>query len=78
MDTFWFFLIVIVICGIALALAKSGACGNNTCEDCACCCAGTECCCATASLPMFVIGVLALWGGGLAAIAWLVVSLVRA
>jgi len=74
MHTVWIIVGVVVVLFILLLLMKSKACG-----DCDCCCECGECCnCTLSSLPMFVIGTVALWGGGLAAVAWLVVSVVRA
>ncbi len=61
---------------------------GDCCADCCCAeCCGECCgdlaygafdCCTISSLRLFVIGVVALWGGGLALAAWLVLSLVRA
>ena len=71
MHTVWIVLGVVVALFILVLLIKSKAC--TCCGDCDCC--GE--CCTVASLPMFVIGVVALWGAGLAAVGWLVFSLVR-
>jgi hypothetical protein len=74
MHTFWIILGVVVVLIIIGLLAKSGACGAcDCCDDCSGCCD-----CTLSSLPMFVIGTVALWGGGLATVAWLLVSLIRA
>jgi hypothetical protein len=88
--TFW--LVVAVVAAISLIIvlgsrsrARRGADYkvSDCCIDCCCaeCCTDLACgafnCCTVSSLSMFVIGVVALWGGGLAAAAWLVLSLVR-
>ena len=74
MHTFWIILGVVVVLFIIMVLAKSKA--RSGCD---CCCECGECCdCTLSSMSMFVIGTVALWGGGLAAVAWLVFSLVRA
>ncbi len=56
----------------------------ETCDGCEGCCeilwCPFECCplhCTIGSLPLFVLTVVVLWGSGLAAVAWLVLSLVR-
>jgi hypothetical protein len=85
--TLWIFLaLAAAVSLITLLLVKSRTCRDacDGCEGCEGCCeilwCPFECCplhCATGWLPLLVIGVLALWGGGLAAAAWLVLSLVR-
>jgi hypothetical protein len=76
MHTVWIVVGVVVVLFILALLIKSKAC--TCCGDCDCCCECGDCdCCTITSLPMFVIGVVALWGGGIAAVGWLVLSLVR-
>lgn len=77
MHIVWIVLGVVVALFILMLLMKSKAC--TCCGEMECCCDCGECCdcCTLSSVPMFVIGVVALWGGGLAAVAWLVLSLVR-
>jgi hypothetical protein len=76
MHTVWIVVGVVVVLFVLLLLIKSRAC--CCCAEMECCCDCGDCdCCTITSLPMFVIGVVALWGGGLVAVGWLVLSLVR-
>ena len=78
MHTFWIIVGVLAVLIVLAILIKSKACGGccDCCGDCDCCCECGECC-TVSSLPMFVLGVIALWGGGLTAIGLLVYSAMR-
>jgi hypothetical protein len=82
--TFWILLAVVAAVALIFLLrAKSRTFREADCDCCDCCCAECCCeccpfdCCCPFSLQMFVIGVVALWGSGLTAVGWLVLSLVR-
>ena len=77
MHTIWIIVGVVVVLFILAVLVNSRACA--CCGEMECCCDCGECCdcCTLSSLPLFAIGVVALWGGGLAAVGWLVLTLVR-
>ena len=80
MHTVWIVVGVLVALIILFVLIRMKACGDccNCCGDCECCCECGDCdCCTITSLPMFVLGTTLLWGGGLVALGWLVISAIR-
>jgi hypothetical protein len=84
-NIFWIIVAVVAAVSLVILLRPKSRGVRETDYCCECCCADCCCelgcgafnCCTLSSLPMFVIGVVALGGGGLAAVGWLVLSLAR-
>jgi hypothetical protein len=75
MHNVWIVVGVIVALFVLVLLIKFEAC--SSCFDCCGCCSECGDCCTVSSLPLFLIGVVALWGSGLAVVGWLVLSVIR-
>jgi hypothetical protein len=82
--TFWILLAVVAAVSLIVLLRKKSSACDETCDVCEGCgeilSCPFECCpchCTIGSLLMLASGVVALWGGGLAAVGWLVLSLTR-